>query len=237
MALILCVETSNVICSVALARDGKCIASVKDEQHQNHASSITLLIDQVLKSNDISKSELDAVALSMGPGSYTGLRIGASAVKGLAYGLSLRVIGLSTLQAMTNEFVDSNKELPEDSLFVPMIDARRMEVYTAVLTNQLDFLEPTLPVILDSTFLQVFEGRSIYCFGNGARKLKNLDAWTVSCVISEEDYIDAKNLAGLAQKSYDDGNFLDLAYFEPNYLKDFIAGIPKNKVLGEFNTP
>jgi tRNA threonylcarbamoyladenosine biosynthesis protein TsaB len=226
MALILQLETATTSCSAALALDGEVIACRELNERNIHASHVTLFIQQVMADAGESLKHLHAVAISMGPGSYTGLRIGVSAAKGLCYALDISLIAVGTLEAMASGMISSGR-FGDGFLFCPMIDARRMEVFTAVFNAN---LKPVVgiqaKIIDDHSFEELLRDNKIVFFGDGALKcagtLSNKNAIIV------DDFVNsAKDLSSLAFKKFNEQIFEDAAYFEPFYLKDFVAGIPK----------
>lgn len=230
MSLILNIETATRHCSVGIARDGEIIAIRESDEKNIHAAKVTVFSEEVCKEAGIKMNELDAVAVSMGPGSYTGLRIGVSAAKGFCYALDVPLIAVPTLQSMARNVSKRMNERATD-LFCPMIDARRMEVYTALYNINNEVIKPTEALIVDeSSFAKELKGNSIFYFGDGAEKCRDiLDP--KGMVYLEDIYPDATGLASIAHKKFLEGQFEDLAYFEPYYLKDFIAGKPKVKGL------
>lgn len=227
MALILQIETSTISCSVALSQDGETIALKELAERNIHASHITLYIEDVMAECRKDLADLDAVAVSMGPGSYTGLRIGISTAKGLCYGLDIPLIAISTLKAMTYgcRQLQQNPEL----LYCPMIDARRMEVYTAVFNNQLDEIEPTTAKIIDSeSFAAILEDNKIVFFGDGAMKCDEVISKNKNALFLPDYLNSAKDLSQLAYEKFMKNDFEDIAYFEPYYLKDFLVTQPKS---------
>lgn len=226
MALILQIETSTISCSVALSENGQTL-SVKEAVERNiHASSITLFIDDVMKVANKKLTDLDAVAVSMGPGSYTGLRIGVSTAKGLCYGLDVPLIAIDTLKAMASNIqVNSGSG---DLLFCPMIDARRMEVYSALYDAGLVPVNPVTAMIIDEhSFSSILEKHKVVFFGDGAEKcIASLGNHPNATFIT--DFTNsAIDLNAQAYAKYIAHQFEDLAYFEPYYLKDFVATTPK----------
>ena len=226
MALILQIETSTISCSVALSLDGKTIASKELAERNVHASYLTLFIEEVMAQSGRSIGDLDAVAVSMGPGSYTGLRIGVSTAKGLCYALDIPLIAINTLQAMTLGFMSSYND--HSVLFCPMIDARRMEVYAAVYNSQLDELLPVAARIIDeNSFSDLLLDHKIVFFGDGAMKCLEALAANPNALFVSEFLNSAKDLSFLAASKFERKEFEDVAYFEPFYLKDFLITQPK----------
>ncbi|MFA5417006.1 MAG: tRNA (adenosine(37)-N6)-threonylcarbamoyltransferase complex dimerization subunit type 1 TsaB [Bacteroidales bacterium] len=231
MAKILSIETSTRVCSVAISIDEQ-PSVVKETQVANsHAEMITLLCEQALYEAGIGFSDLEAVAVSQGPGSYTGLRIGVSTAKGLCYGLGIPLIAVSTLEAMALGMV-ATIDFSADPLFCPMIDARRMEVYNAVFTSELMLLNPVEATIVDETsFNHYLSKHLVYFAGDGAAKCKEVLKHSSNAKFLDDFYPSAKWVAEIADKYFREEKFADTAYFEPYYLKDFIAGIPRIKGL------
>ena len=223
MSCILHIETSTDACSVAVSHDGTNIFQTEILDGPSHAQKLGTFVDEALSFTDNHAIPFDAVAVSCGPGSYTGLRIGVSMAKGVCYGRDLRLIALPTLEIMCVPVLLRYDDLPEDALLCPMIDARRMEVYTAVYTRGLrPVVETNAMVVDDKSMSELLEKHPIYFFGNGAEKCKD--------VISHPNahFIDgikplAKNMCPLAEKAIATEQYADVAYFEPMYLKDFVA--------------
>lgn len=228
MSLILQIETATTACSVALAQGGKVIARRALNQRNIHAEVITLFIEAVMADVDKTYTDLDAVAVSCGPGSYTGLRIGVSTAKGLCYALDKPLIAIETLQAMAGGMMlKLQGNYPENALFCPMIDARRMEVFTAVFDAKGNKVMPTEALIVDeNSFAGILANNVVYFFGDGAEKCRSTITHPNARFI--DDYInDAADMAAIAISKFDNKEFEDVAYFEPYYLKDFIAGVKK----------
>lgn len=222
MANILNIETSTTNCSVALSVNGEHIVLKEDNSSSySHAERLHVYIDEVLTSAQISRDELNAVAVSKGPGSYTGLRIGVSAAKGLCYALDIPLISVPTLEILAHK-VELQK-----GYIVPMLDARRMEVYSAVFDCNYQCIEPTSAKVLDtSSYNNLLQNQSVYFVGNGVEK-------TQSIINHPNAHFDAQlpsatQMCGLSFSKFQAKNFEDFAYFEPFYLKDFIA-IPSKK--------
>lgn len=225
MSLILQIETATQTCSVALAENGKLLNLIEKTDRNIHASNITLFIEEVLKLSDKTTSELDAIAISMGPGSYTGLRIGVSTAKGLCYALDIPLIAVNTLAAMASGFKSKCFSVQPNTVFCPMIDARRMEVYCAVFDEHLKTLKPTEAKIIDETsFKDVLETHLVYFFGDGAAKCEDTLGQHLNARVMDDYQNSAKDLTLPAFEKFLNKEFVDVAYFEPFYLKDFIAG-------------
>lgn len=232
MALILNFDTSTEICSVNLAKNGKILFIRESSEEKSHASSLTVFIEQILGEANITVSQLDAVAVSMGPGSYTGLRIGVSTAKGLCYGSNVPFIAISTLQAMAMQLSNNTKllkGLSDNIWFCPMIDARRMEVYTAFYDLQnTEQRKISAEILDDESFQSILNERIVLFFGNGSAKFKDVCKHKNAIFIDNID-TSSEGMVNLAEISFEKKKFEDIAYFEPFYLKDFIATIPKKK--------
>jgi len=229
MSILLNLETSTPICSVSLSSDSKIISSKISFEDKSHAALLTVFIDDVLKEAGYSMSAIDAVSVSEGPGSYTGLRIGVSVAKGICYALDRPLIAVDTLKAMT--LMAKEKHHPEAGLFCPMIDARRMEVYTKLFNLKLEILNETSAKIIDETsFYQELNGQPVYFFGNGADKCQTALHHTNSRFF-DDIYPSADYMAPLAYEAFINSQFQDVAYFEPYYLKDFVALVSKKKLF------
>lgn len=223
--LILLLETATTTCSVALAQNGSIIALKEVNERNIHASHITLFIEEVMFAANKKYSDLHAIAISKGPGSYTGLRIGVSTAKGLCYALDIPLIGIDTIEAMASGFTEFFN-IPDSSLLIPMLDARRMEVYTGIYRNDLSIVESVSAKIIDKDSFNVYNDQSLFLFGDGADKFRALFADQ-----PEINFIDfstsASHLNALALKKFRDSDFENLAYFEPFYLKDFLLTTSK----------
>jgi len=228
MAKILQIESATAVCSVALSVDGITLA-VKEEQGQNlHASRLTLFIEELLNSCQMKFNELDAISVSKGPGSYTGLRIGVSTAKGLAYALGIPLIAVETLKMMAAGFVFENPDF--SGLVCPMIDARRMEVYTALFKSSIENILPTAAEIIDDTsFKNLLSTNSIVFLGDGAAKCEAA-IQDQNATFSLDNFNSAKYMSALSFEAFQQKDFVDVAYFEPFYLKDFVVTQPKKKV-------
>ncbi len=229
MSLILQIETATQTCSVALAKDGNVLNTIQKTEKNIHASHITLFIDEILRQSNKTYQDLDAVAVSMGPGSYTGLRIGVSTAKGLCYALDKPLIAINSLEAMAAGFKQKCFSVSANTLFCPMIDARRMEVYYSIFDNQLNIVEETAAKIIDQeSFNNLLKDNKIYFFGDGAAKCEQVLGLNLNARIIDDYLCNAKDLTFLALEKFKNNDFVDVAYFEPFYLKDFIAGKKAN---------
>lgn len=228
--LILQIETATSVCSCALSLNGKTIAIKEINQVNVHIEKITLLIESLLKDAGYKFESLDAVAVSMGPGSYTGLRIGVSTAKGLCYALDIPLLAVNTLAAMAQGFIEKYPEHQEGTLICPMIDARRMEVYSAVYDTSLNLVEPVAARIIDEhSFKSLTERNALVLFGDGAEKFIDTFLNNEQIVIVKDFVNSASFLSGLAFEKAQSGTFEDVAYFEPFYLKDFVPTQAKSK--------
>ena len=234
MSLILCIETGTDICSVGIARDGELISLRESDEGRDHAKRVGVFVDELLRETGVLPDELDAVAVGMGPGSYTGLRIGVSFAKGLCYGLNIPLIAVGSLDALAEVAIEDNEagildvENWDEAVLCPMVDARRMEVYTRLFdTSGKALSEVSAEVVTEETFADVRREKQLIIFGNGAAKCCEVmpDATYISITPS------ARGLARLAQQRLSAGQIEDIAYFEPFYLKDFIVIPSKKKLL------
>jgi tRNA threonylcarbamoyladenosine biosynthesis protein TsaB len=232
--MIICIETATRICSVALC-DINGVHSVKEDHgERSHATSLTILIGDILKDAGIDAMDLDAIAVSKGPGSYTGLRIGVSVAKGIAYAASKPLIGVSTLQTMFNgTVIDASVKYGADlnTVFCPMIDARRMEVYYAHYDSKGNIIKDvSAGIITEESFMNILDDRKMLFFGDGAAKCKSVINHP-NAIISEDYNISARHMYKSVIEAFKDSDFEDVAYFEPFYLKDFITTIPRKSFL------
>ena len=220
MARILSIETSTSICSVAIHEQGELLALAEIKEPGAHAEKLLLLVDEVLEKAGLSFGDLDAVAVSQGPGSYTGLRIGVSTAKGIAYALEIPLIGINTLQAMA-----ASQQVATGDYVVAVLDARRKEVYTQTFGDSLQELSPIEAVVLEEgVFASILDKGRVYFVGDGVEKVKEevksanalfIADWAIS--------LSAKNMGVLAFEKHARQDWEDLAYFVPNYLKEFKA--------------
>lgn len=223
MSCILHIETSTKVCSVALSQDGVCLAEEADYGGPSHAQVLAGYVAEMVSFADSHAIPVDAVAVSMGPGSYTGLRIGVSEAKGIAYGRGARLLAVPTLKLLTVPLLLGREELPEDALLCPMIDARRMEVYCAVFDRALREVQPTHNVVVEAhTFDRWLADRPVYFVGDGADKCAELISHPNARFVTGKVPL-AKNMIPLAEMAMAKGEFQDVAYFEPFYLKDFVT--------------
>ncbi|HBF87649.1 MAG TPA: tRNA (adenosine(37)-N6)-threonylcarbamoyltransferase complex dimerization subunit type 1 TsaB [Bacteroidales bacterium] len=227
MALILNIETSSPVCSVCIAKDGQLLSLKETTDEKSHASLLTVFINEVLIENKINIRDLDAVAVSEGPGSYTGLRIGVSTAKGICYGIEKPLIAVSTLEALT--FAIDKNNISAETWFCPMIDARRMEVYSVFFDKNGVKQSEILPHIIDAdSFKNELHNRQIVFFGTGAEKCKPM-LTSKNAIYIDNIMPSSSNMISLSEKAFQHQNFVNLAYFEPFYLKEFMATTPKIK--------
>lgn len=231
MATILNIETSTEVCSVALTSEGQVLEHHENYEGQTHATLLSAYVKDALEYAHSRELKIDAVAVSIGPGSYTGLRIGLSEAKGLAFGMEVPLIGVNTLQLLVVSTMFSNFFDEDDIVFVPMIDARRMEVYTAAYNIALEaVIEPQAMILDENSFAELLSNHKVVFMGNGSTKARD--------VIKHENaiFIDgikpvAVDMLALSEMAYRKSQFIDVAYSTPLYLKEFQATTPKKKVL------
>lgn len=236
MALILHIETATQVCSVALAEDGNIRAIRESDEPNRHAAQLAVFIQQVMEETGTGFDSLSAVAVSQGPGSYTGLRIGVSAAKGLCYALDVPLLAVDSLLSMAAGMIlrlaETADGMTGEPLFCPMIDARRMEVYRAVYDRRLEVVDGTkAEIITEGSFNFLPAGRPVWYFGDGAAKCRDLLSNRSESRFDLDFKPSSRFMAKLALDQFRQGKFVDTAYFEPYYLKDFIPGIPRVKGL------
>ena len=227
MSCILNIETSTNVCSVAVSNDAECIFNKEDYSGPHHNEQLGRYVDEALSFIDSHSLKLDAVAVSCGPGSYTGLRIGTSMAKGICYGRDVKLIAIPTLELLAVPVLLKEQAEEENALLVPMLDARRMEVYAQVFDRSLEEVrEIKADVVTAETYKEYLEKGPVYFFGNGAAKcmeeINNPNAHLIKDVVPL-----AKYMFPLAEKRIAQEKFDDVAYFVPFYLKDFVAKLPK----------
>jgi tRNA threonylcarbamoyladenosine biosynthesis protein TsaB len=224
MSLILSLETSTSVCSVALHKNGELQGNTTIFGEKTHSHLITVLIENLIKNCGFQLSDLNAIAVGKGPGSYTGLRIGVSTAKGLCFALEKPLIGVNTLEAMAKQVIDYYPD--KDAYFCPMIDARRMEVYCGIWDEKMNLIAPTSALILDETsFSEFLDKKDVIFFGNGAEKLKKLLPHQPNARFIDNIHPAATSVGLLASPIFEEKQFEDVAYFEPFYLKDFIGNM------------
>lgn len=217
MATILCLETATTNCSVALSINGSVVAIEEDSNKlYSHAEKLHAFVEKVCAEASVSIQELDAIAVSMGPGSYTGLRIGVSAAKGLCFALEIPLISISTLESLASQISAETK------FVVPMLDARRMEVYAAVFSDNKQVRKTMAEIIVSDSFLEYLEQDAVTFVGSGVEKFKSVCNHS-NAVFVENKLPSACQMAKLAEAKYKISDTEDVAYFEPYYLKDFIT--------------
>ena len=231
--MILCLETATPVCSVAL-NESCCTIALRETEGQNaHSEKITNFIREVMEVAEIDYKQLDAVAVSKGPGSYTGLRIGVSTAKGICYAADLPLMAIDTLEAMAYGMKTKlGSQIGENDLLIPMIDARRMEVYAAIFDANLNKINDTAALVIDeNSFDELLKDHRLWLFGDGAPKLKKVFENQPNVNIIDGFKPSAAYMLHLADKALREQDFVNVAYFEPFYLKDFIAGKPHVKGL------
>ena len=227
MSCILNIETSTDVCSVAVSDNGQVVFNKEDHSGPNHAVKLGVYVDEALSFIDAHGIPLEAVAVSCGPGSYTGLRIGVSMAKGICYGRDVKLISIPTLELMAVPVLLGEHPAEEDALIVPMLDARRMEVYAKVMDRALKEVRSIQADIVDAeTYKEYLDRGTVYFFGNGAEKCMEVINHPNARLVKGIEPL-AKNMAPLAEKRFVEGKFEDVAYFVPFYLKDFVAKMPK----------
>lgn len=235
MALILCIETATRVCSVSLIRDNRLAALRESDEPNIHSARLTIFMEEILKEAGLSVRDLNAVAVSMGPGSYTGLRIGVAAAKGLCYALDIPLIAVPTLKAMAWGMLTSVRcQVPgaKSIIFCPMIDARRMEVYCGLYDqDNREIREVRAEIIDDNAFGDQLQDQIIVFAGDGAEKCKVHLGNHPNAVFADQFEASARFMNTIAMEKFHRKEFENLAYFEPFYLKDFVAGKPHVKGL------
>jgi tRNA threonylcarbamoyladenosine biosynthesis protein TsaB len=229
MPNILHLETATAICSVAVAEDGDILSLKETHIANSHSSLITILAEEALREAKLGIRDMDAICVSMGPGSYTGLRIGVSTAKGFCYALNTPLIAVNSLLSMANHYSCAYaKELTSEIILCPMIDARRMEVYTALFNEQCQFVrETSADIIDDNSFKEFLLEKNIIFFGDGAAKCKTYLSQNKNAIFDDTFSASAKGMLSVAWQKFKNKQFEDVAYFEPFYLKDFIATKPR----------
>jgi tRNA threonylcarbamoyladenosine biosynthesis protein TsaB len=231
MIRILNIETAGEVCSVCLSINGKPEYVKESHEGRSHASELTVLIEQLMQEAEITTQQLDAIAVSQGPGSYTGLRIGVSVAKGICYAAQKPLIAISTLQSLAYGFFLVRNDILKGDLLCPMIDARRMEVYKAFynVNGQIQG-EITADIIDDNSYMEELEQHRIWFFGSGAAKCRQVLTHHNAKVYGDFS-ASASYMASLSYNHFQENKFVDVAYFEPFYLKEFVASLPKNKIF------
>lgn len=231
MATILNIETSSKTCSVALTKDGAVEYYLEDSDGMNHAVRLAPFVEKCLEELARKEERLDAVAVSLGPGSYTGLRIGLSFAKGLAFSQDIPLIGISTLEILAVKAMFHNTVWEGDEIIVGMIDARRMEVFAGAYDFSLSpIIEEGPEILTPDSFRELHSRRKVIFLGDGSEKFRDVYGGTNAVWLGTGMPL-AKDMTALAEKYFREGRFLDIAYSTPNYLKEYQATVPKSKVL------
>ena len=222
MALVLNIETATTNCSVSLSKDGETLILKEDNSKgYSHAETLHVFIDDVFKTVNLTPSEIDAIAVSKGPGSYTGLRIGVSSAKGLCFALNKPLISIDTLESLAHQVGI------KEGFIIPMLDARRMEVYSSVFTSELElYREIRAEVLTEDSYKSILETSKVYFIGSGVKKTKSLIEHP-NAIFIDDKLPSAKEMGLLSELKYQKSDTEDVAYFEPYYLKDFVALKPK----------
>ena len=233
MCTILSIETATPACSCALSRDGELLLSREAFRGQSHATLLGVFVDEIMKYVRKEGITLDAIAVSSGPGSYTGLRIGVSEAKGLSYGLGIPLIAIPTPLVMAAMVA---ARAGEEDLLCPMIDARRMEVYATFYNRTLETIRPTAADIVDGErYLDLLSRHKVHFFGNGADKCRAVITHP-NALFVEDIHPLATGMVPLAEQAFNEKRFVDSAYFEPHYLKEFVATVARNKIIPQPKT-
>ncbi|MDD2474979.1 MAG: tRNA (adenosine(37)-N6)-threonylcarbamoyltransferase complex dimerization subunit type 1 TsaB [Dysgonamonadaceae bacterium] len=225
---ILHIETATQVCSCALSSNNKIVFNKESFAAQSHSTLLGVFVEEAITFARKNKMKIHAISVSSGPGSYTGLRIGVSEAKGVAYGLGTKLIGLPTLKIMASMVKD---KVDLSTLLCPMIDARRMEVYSSVFDSSLNIIEPTTARIIDSdSYMELLSEHKIAFFGDGSLKCKDIISHPNAIFLPEVHPL-ASGMINLSNDAFENAKFEDVAYFEPFYLKDFLATKPRNKMF------
>lgn len=226
MALILSIETSTKVCSVALHKNGELLSSQLHQIDKSHSSLLPSIVSEICDEAKVTLQDLEAVAVSEGPGSYTGLRIGVTSAKGFCFALSIPLISIPSLDVMTEAVRDKFKG---EHFLCPMMDARRMEVYTQMINEDDQVVWGLQPKILDEESFSEFS-KPVYLFGDGMPKFREI-VNQENLLFIDDIYPDAKNMGRLGWKKFQEEKFEDIAYFEPNYLKEWRTTTPKKQLI------
>ena len=225
---ILHIETATKVCSCSLSINGEVVFNKESHVEQSHAKLLGVFTEEAIQYARLNNIQVHAISVSSGPGSYTGLRIGVSEAKGLAFGLDAKLIAIPTLKLLASI---ASKQVDSDVLLCPMIDARRMEVYTSVFDSSLNIIEPTTAKIIDEeSFLNLLSEHKVVFFGDGAFKCKDLITHP-NAIFMPNVHPLASGMGPLSFAAYSANDFEDVAYFEPFYLKNFVTTKPRNKVF------
>lgn len=228
------IETATTVCSVSVSEKGRVLFEKTSYEGPSHASLLGVFVEEAVKATQSLGMTVDAVAVSSGPGSYTGLRIGVSMAKGLCFGWNVPLLSIPTLDILAFKAIRTvGDALLPDALFCAMLDARRMEVYAAVYDRSLRKVrDTTAEIVTEDTYASLLEKQPVYFFGNGSDKCKDLIRSSNARFIDDIHPL-AGEMAALSEQAFAEKRLEDVAYFEPFYLKDFIATVAKNKVLPE----
>ncbi len=227
MSTILCIETSTQVCSCVLSRNGEILLDKTSFKAQSHATLLGVFVNEIMSFARENNLSIDAVAVSSGPGSYTGLRIGVSQAKGLVFGLDVPLIAIPTHQIMAHMV---KHRVEKDALLCPMIDARRMEVYATFFDTSLNVVRETSADIVDeNSYRDLLDTKKVLFFGNGSEKCKSVIMHPNAMFLADVHPL-ASGMVPLAEKAFGEKKFEDAAYFEPFYLKEFVATIAKPKL-------
>jgi len=221
MSLLLLLETATPVCSVALARDGEVLSEMHSDEQNAHSSKLSPFVDQILKQCEVRPAQLDAVCVSSGPGSYTGLRIGVSSAKGLCYALGKPLIAVPTLQGMASQYYAVHPDY--NGLVCPMIDARRMECYAAIYSPKGEVKPVDADIIVPGIYDTYLENSEVTFFGDGAEKTREILGVHPNAKYASDFHISATGMLRIAMQKLQNNQVEDVAYFEPYYLKDFVA--------------
>lgn len=232
MPCILFIETATKVCSVAISENGILLHCKESHSANSHSSVITTYIDDVIRTSGKKQSDVDAVCISMGPGSYTGLRIGVSTAKGLCYAWGKPLIAVNTLQAMMLYYISEHPfSQNADAILCPMIDARRMEVYNALFNSKGDFVRNTsAEIINENSFKEQLSKQKVIFFGDGSGKCKEVLQKNKNAIFVDDFFNSSKGMLAIASEKFKLKRFENTAYFEPYYLKDFLATKPKKLI-------
>jgi tRNA threonylcarbamoyladenosine biosynthesis protein TsaB len=229
MSFLLHIETATPLCSVALSQNDQLIRAVESETPNAHSSLLSVYINELLDASGVSMRQLSAVSVSNGPGSYTGLRIGLSTAKGICYGLDIPLIVISTLQILAATELMENNSLPENGLIIPLMDARRMEVFTAAYSNKLtEIIAPHALILSSDSYKDLLSANPCVFIGDGLEKTKPILSAFSNFISGNQRYPKAEAMAMLAYEKYQKNDFADVAYIEPFYIKEAYTTQPKS---------
>lgn len=238
MSLILCIETGTDVCSVALSKKGALLSLRESSLEHTHGENLALFVEEMFSESGVEMDELDAVAVGMGPGSYTGLRIGVSLAKGIAYALGIPLIAIGSLESMVRCAIQDIEEstlpdISDNAILVPMIDARRMEVYTQLFDARGKALNDVKAVVVDVNTFSEYRDREFVLFGDGASKCIDVLSPVMPDIKLYDVAPSARGLVDAAYQKWKSKEFVDVAYFEPLYLKNFIGNKSKYDPLAK----